>query len=137
MMPMMIRAFVDLWKRGLDLEGRTGRREFWLALAMVLIQFLLLCLPAFWNLYLLILPGVFVLAAAVPIYVMLVRRIHDIGWSGWWILLAILPAVGEIILLFMALIAGTPGANRYGPVPGSGTSRGEEAAQSEEEAAQK
>ena len=114
---MMSRTFINLWKKGLDLEGRTGRREFWLTLAMVFFVFLLLCLPAIWNLYYLAIPGLFFLAAVVPIYVMMVRRIHDIGWSGWWILLAILPVVGEIILLFIALMEGSPADNKYGPVP--------------------
>lgn len=42
-----------------------------------------------------------------------IRRSHDMGWSGWMSLLALIPFVG-LIWLFKA---GTPGANAYGAPP--------------------
>jgi len=46
-----------------------------------------------------------------------VRRLHDIGRSGWWILVGIIPLVGWIVLLVWYLTPGTPGSNEYGAAP--------------------
>ena len=48
-----------------------------------------------------------------PQLALLVRRLHDIGKSGWWILLGFVPVVGPFILLIFTLLEGTPGLNRY------------------------
>jgi hypothetical protein len=54
------------------------------------------------------------LAASVVIGV---RRLHDIDWSGWLILLSAIPYVGPIFALVMLFKPGTPGNNRFGPQP--------------------
>jgi uncharacterized membrane protein YhaH (DUF805 family) len=45
-----------------------------------------------------------------------VKRLHDIGWSGWLWLLQLIPLVGGIFALIMLVAPGTPGRNQYGPV---------------------
>lgn len=44
-----------------------------------------------------------------------VQRLHDIGWSGWLMLLNLVPGVGAIFPLVMLLAPGNEGANRFGP----------------------
>lgn len=58
---------------------------------------------------------VLIKAIAMPmvIFIMTIRRLHDMDFKGWWSLLAILPFI-TIILLF---IPGSAGANRFGPAP--------------------
>ncbi|MDB5778452.1 MAG: hypothetical protein JWP79_803 [Polaromonas sp.] len=46
-----------------------------------------------------------------------VRRLHDTGRSGWWLLLAFIPVVGAIVLLVFAVQDSSPGDNAYGPCP--------------------
>jgi len=46
-----------------------------------------------------------------------VRRLHDIDKSGWWILIALIPIVGSIILLVWAVRQGDQGPNRFGADP--------------------
>ena len=46
-----------------------------------------------------------------------VRRLHDIGRSGWAILLALIPIVGAIILIIWFIKDSDPTPNAYGPVP--------------------
>lgn len=46
-----------------------------------------------------------------------IRRLHDIGRSGWWFLIVAVPLVGVIVLILWACKAGDPDANRFGPSP--------------------
>lgn len=52
----------------------------------------------------------------IPSLAVSVRRLHDSGKSGWWILLG-LTAIGGLVLLIFYLLDGTRGANRHGPDP--------------------
>lgn len=46
-----------------------------------------------------------------------VRRLHDIGWSGWWVLLLFVPFVFAALFLALLFWPGTKEANRFGPPP--------------------
>ena len=47
-----------------------------------------------------------------------VTRLHDRGHSAWWLLWALLPVVGAILLFVQSgFLRGDGGPNRYGPVP--------------------
>jgi uncharacterized membrane protein YhaH (DUF805 family) len=45
------------------------------------------------------------------------RRLHDTDRSAWWLLLALVPPVGWVVLWIFAALPGTAGTNRYGPNP--------------------
>jgi uncharacterized membrane protein YhaH (DUF805 family) len=45
------------------------------------------------------------------------QRLHDLGWSGWLLLLTLVPYVGSVFLLLLVVIPGNKTANRYGPLP--------------------
>ena len=64
-----------------------------------------------------VLQGVISLAVIVPGICLWVRRLHDIGKSGWMMLLGFIPLAGPIILLVFALMPSQPSTNKYGPVP--------------------
>ena len=50
-----------------------------------------------------------------------VRRWHDLGKSGWWVFISLIPILGGLYALVMqGFVAGEPGPNQYGPAP-SGT----------------
>jgi uncharacterized membrane protein YhaH (DUF805 family) len=53
-------------------------------------------------------------AVSLPFLAVTVRRLHDTGRSGWFILLALIPLVGPIVLLVFYAQQGTPGPNHYG-----------------------
>ena len=66
----------------------------------------------------------YALFAFLPGLAIAVRRLHDVGKSGWFILIALIPFIGWIWILVLFCTAGTPGENEYGPNPDStGTSR--------------
>jgi uncharacterized membrane protein YhaH (DUF805 family) len=52
----------------------------------------------------------------------IVRRYHDLGKSGWWILIGLIPGIGWIWeLIECGFISGDKGENRFGPAPGQRT----------------
>ena len=55
----------------------------------------------------------------IPSLAVSVRRLHDIGKSGWFILLTLIPLVGSIIFIVYAAQEGEPHANQYGEDPKS------------------
>jgi len=62
-----------------------------------------------------------ILAAAAVVGLLLVsvqigvQRLHDLGWSGWFMLLYLVPVVGNVLPLVIMLLPGNEGANRFGP----------------------
>lgn len=61
--------------------------------------------------------GLFVLATFLPGLAITVRRIHDLGLSGWFYLLVFIPYVGALIVFVFTLIPSQKHENKWGPVP--------------------
>jgi uncharacterized membrane protein YhaH (DUF805 family) len=57
------------------------------------------------------------LALILPSLAVGIRRLHDLGRSGWWWLIAVIPFVGSIVLLIWFCQRGTHGDNLYGADP--------------------
>ena len=55
------------------------------------------------------------IAVFLPSLAVIVRRLHDTGRSAWWLLIALVPLAGAIVLFVFALFGSDPVANRYGP----------------------
>ncbi len=53
----------------------------------------------------------------IPTLAVAVRRLHDTGRSGWWMLLNLLPGLGTLILLVFFVFESEEGTNEYGPNP--------------------
>ena len=46
-----------------------------------------------------------------------IRRLHDTGRSGWWLLISLVPLVGSILVLVFMVLDSQPGPNQYGSNP--------------------
>lgn len=57
------------------------------------------------------------LAVFIPGLAVAIRRLHDIGKSGWYYLLVIIPIIGPIWLIILFVTEGEQGENKYGPNP--------------------
>jgi uncharacterized membrane protein YhaH (DUF805 family) len=123
-------------------SGRARRTEYWLwTLFLVLMLFLLMYLDTALglggtatsysemgdngasvgvNMSGGMLTMLFLLATLLPSLAVSVRRLHDVGRSGWLILLALIPLIGWLYLLFQYVQPGTQGGNRFGPDPKGG-----------------
>lgn len=72
-----------------------------------------------------------ILVTLIPTLAVNVRRLHDIGRSGWWLLAALVPLVGWVVLFVFDCLDGTVGANRFGPDPKAAERRAWAAAEGE------
>ena len=104
-------------KKFAQFTGRSRRKEYWL---FYLFNFLVSFGLGFIE-GLLGIPGIlsliFTLALIVPNIAVGVRRLHDIGKSGWNLFFVLIPIAGPIILLVFFCMDSQPGANEYGPNP--------------------
>ena len=101
-------------------QGRANRAEFWqyaLVYFVVAVVFMLL-ISLFANVSMLrmifmILYVIFMLAVLVPTLAVSVRRMHDIGKAGGWIFINLIPFIGGIWYLILAIKESEPGVNRF------------------------
>ncbi len=102
-----------------DFNGRARRREYWMyflwnIVAQIVLGIIVgLIAPKAAT----ALSGIYTLALLLPGLSLGVRRLHDTGKSGWFMLLALIPIVGPIILLVFFCTDSQPGSNEYGPNP--------------------
>ena len=117
-------AYLAVLRRYADFTGRSSRREFWtFTLVQVLLVFLWLAAASataddetLSGIVSVVGVG-YMLATIVPELAARVRRLHDSGRSGWWLLLAAVPFVGPVVVLVLLCQAGEARANAYGPQP--------------------
>ncbi|TIS98910.1 DUF805 domain-containing protein [Mesorhizobium sp.] len=64
-----------------------------------------------------IVPFIFMLVTVIPSFALIVRRLHDVGLTGWLALLCYVPAFGGLALLVFGLIPSETGQNQWGAVP--------------------
>ena len=60
---------------------------------------------------------IYCLAVLIPSIAVSVRRLHDTGRNGKWLLLAFVPLIGMIVLLVFMVQDSQQGENQYGPNP--------------------
>lgn len=77
--------------------------------------------PAFWPFAVLIV--IFVLVSIVPGISITMRRLHDQDLSGWLVLLSLVPNVGSLVLMILALLPSKPSGARYDQFRSAGASR--------------
>jgi uncharacterized membrane protein YhaH (DUF805 family)/cold shock CspA family protein len=130
---------LGLWgyfRRGLsdgyvDFRGRARRKEYWGYVLFWTLAMLLAMVAGFavdaalgrlepnseGPIAVLVAPGLWFLATFLPGLAVTIRRQHDIGLSGWFYLLILLPYVGGLIIFVFTLIPSQKHENRWGPVP--------------------
>lgn len=113
--------YLKVLKQYADFGGRARRKEYWMFVLFNLIISVVLSIVAS-LIRLPILATLYSLAILVPGIAVSVRRMHDIGKSGWVLLIGLIPLLGAIVLLVWAAQEGNQGSNQYGADPKSGAS---------------
>ncbi|MGH7299954.1 MAG: DUF805 domain-containing protein [Candidatus Rokuibacteriota bacterium] len=115
--------FVTALRKYAVFSGRSRRSEYWyFALFYLLIYLVLMVVDGIGGFIdpgsgIGLLSGIATLALLIPSLAVSVRRLHDTGRSGWWILIGFVPLVGAIILIVFLAQDGETGANRFGANP--------------------
>lgn len=97
-------TFIDAIKRFYanytNFSGCATRAEYWyVTLFMLIAEAVLYCFGDFGQ----VLVGLFCLANIIPGIAICIRRMHDIGKSGWWILICLIPIIGTIWYLVLCV----------------------------------
>ena len=101
-----------------NFNGRARRKEYWMFfLVNIIIAFVLGFIAGLISPKLVIIANIYSLAVLIPGIAVAVRRMHDVGKSGWFYLVAFIPFVGGIWILILFCTEGTQGPNQYGPDP--------------------
>lgn len=106
-----------------DFSGRARRKEYWMFALFNLIFTIVAIIfdnvvgtasPGFGTglFY-----GLYVLAVFIPGLAVAVRRLHDVGKSGWMFLIVLIPLLGAIWLLVLMLTDSQHGTNKWGKNP--------------------
>lgn len=99
-----------------DFSGRARRTEYWMftlfnAIISLILGFVLATIGLVFLSY------IYSIAILIPSLAVCIRRLHDIGKSGWWYLIGFVPVVGTIVLLIWFCTDSQPGNNEWGPNP--------------------
>ena len=124
--------YIKALKQYVDFKGRARRKEYWMfflfnmifaIIAMVLDNVLGLANPmvGYGAIY-----GIYALATFLPGLALGVRRLHDVGKSGWMMFIALIPLIGAIWLIVLICTNGESGDNKYGADPKGVISLGED-----------
>jgi uncharacterized membrane protein YhaH (DUF805 family) len=120
-------AIASVFRKYADFTGRARRSEYWwfallLWLVIAVISVLPL-IPTGTNMYgdpahnleivPMLLGPILFLGLALPSIAVLVRRLHDVNFSGWFALLGLIPALGGIALLVFSLLPSNPDGARF------------------------
>tara|TARA_R110000751_G_scaffold120241_3_gene220870 strand:+ start:2116 stop:2526 length:411 start_codon:yes stop_codon:yes gene_type:complete len=108
-----------------NFNGRARREEYWMFVLFNLIFIIAIAMvsgvlaglfdaPAFMGLYM-----IYALGVLIPSLAVAVRRLHDVGKSGWFYLIGLIPIIGSIWLIVLFVTEGERGTNQYGPDPKS------------------
>lgn len=100
-------------------DGRMSRGDFWstyiaLIIVLVIVFSVLFAISE-------ALAGVVAFIAFIPVvwlsFALSIRRLHDINYSGWWLLVSFIPYIGAFLLFIFYCLPGTEGNNTYGSKP--------------------
>lgn len=113
--------YMQALKKYAVFSGRARRKEYWFfVLWYLIISIGLAIIDAVAGLRIGevgLLQGLYGLAVLIPGLAVAVRRLHDTGRTGWWLLIILIPLIGAIVLLVFMFLNSEPGDNNYGPSP--------------------
>lgn len=108
--------YLDVLKKYAVFGGRARCREYWMftlfnSIILALLFILGAVLDTPWLVF------VYIVPTLLPVVGVTVRRLHDTGRRGWWMLIGVIPLVGDICMLVMLSGDSEQHMNAYGPNP--------------------
>jgi uncharacterized membrane protein YhaH (DUF805 family) len=115
--------YLKALKNYANFSGRARRKEYWyFTLFNLIVAFVLGFIDGMIGSFspeagMGLLGGIYTLAVLIPGLAVLVRRLHDTERSGWWLLIALIPLIGAIVLLVFMVQDSKAGSNKFGENP--------------------
>jgi uncharacterized membrane protein YhaH (DUF805 family) len=103
--------------RHADFQGRSRRSEYWWLVLFNNLGRLFLNLLSSMAAALALLSLIVMLGLLIPSIAVCVGCLHDLGKSGWWLLLGFIPIIGAIVLIYWFVQPGEDRANAWGNTP--------------------
>jgi len=109
--------YLDVLKKYAVFSGRARRKEYWMfflfnliiVIAIGIVESIIGSAGVIGMLY--------SLAVLLPGIAVSIRRLHDTGRTGWWMLVGLVPVIGAIVLIIFMVQDSKPGPNPYGANP--------------------
>jgi len=109
--------YFEVLKKYAVFNGRARRQAFWMFFLFNFIIGLVLAILEAIVPVIRFIGIIYGLGVLIPYLAVGVRRLHDTGRTGWWLLIGLIPIVGEIVLLIFFVLDSQPSDNKYGPNP--------------------
>ena len=115
--------YIEVLKKYTEFSGRSRRKEYWyFVLFNFIVSFLFIGVDVILGTFNSeagygVFNTAYSLAVLLPTIGVGIRRLHDIGKSGWWLLIGLIPLIGAIVLIVFFVKDSQPGENQYGPNP--------------------
>ncbi len=118
----MIDVVQDFFKDGFHFKGRTSRSTFWVTILWLFLLGLLIeigtgAIDTYMNnkapIVTYVVFIILSIICLIPSFALQVRRLHDINKSGLWILLLLVPYIGEIVLFIFYCLPSNNRGNKY------------------------
>ena len=119
--------YLEVLKKYAVFSDRARRKEYWFfTLFNIIISIVLTVIDGVVGSFspeagMGFLGGIYALAVLIPAIAVSVRRLHDTERSGWWLLIALVPLIGTLVLLLFMVQDSKPGQNQYGANPKEAT----------------
>jgi uncharacterized membrane protein YhaH (DUF805 family) len=114
--------YLKVLRQYADFNGRARRTEFWMFNLFSALIWIVLEIVDYLTFGSDLTSGgplglLYSLAVLLPSIAVAARRLHDIGRSGWWQLIGLIPVIGWIVMIVWCATAGKAEPNQWGQNP--------------------
>jgi len=115
--------YISVLKKYAVFDGRARRKEYWM---FTLFNFIISLVLSFFDALFGtsielnefgLFSGIYALGVLLPGIGVMIRRLHDVGKSGWFFWINLIPIIGWIWFFILLVTDSNPGSNKYGPNP--------------------
>ena len=110
-----VACYLDAWRKYFTFSGRATRKDYWgFFLINILVSALIGLVEVIIGMDDLFISSLYSLAVICPNITLCTRRLHDVGKSGWWQIVSVIPLINFYLLYLLWIKPGKNEENKYG-----------------------